>query len=189
MTHTSWKRARVGLFAAGLAVLLGAAWTPTVEGDATSADAFTAHWRYAGGEAGRQRVDDAVSDAVEGLVFFLRPVAEGRIEARVGPFEHLWFRQRGDRLSFTADDWGPNASSLGGPPRTIQGPGGSDVELRQRLQPDGSLVQVFRSGDASRRNRLRVTDGGRRLILHTRLSGERIETVSYRLPYRRIEDF
>lgn len=155
-------------------------------GDAPSADAYVGRWRYADGEEGRRRVDQAVDDAVAGLPFFLEPMAEDRVEERVGPFSEIRISLDGDRLTFAADDWGPVTSRLGGPAVSVRGPAGSELSMSQRLEGN-RLIQVFEHADGTRRNELALSGDGDVLWLRVSIASPQLpHDAEYRLRYRRV---
>ena len=179
-------RLRPALWLAALAAIALAV-APVARGDAPTIEDYTGLWIYADGDEGRERVDDAVDHAIEPLPFFAEPIAEDRVEARLGPFERVQFWYDGARLTYTADDWGPVTAPLGGEPASIQGPTGSDLQLSQRLE-NGRLIQVFDHDDARRVNRYVLS--GDRSVLWMRVeltSSELPRDASYRLRYRRGE--
>jgi hypothetical protein len=173
--------------AAALALAAGVL-ASAVRGDAPAAEAYVGHWRYADGEEGRQRVQRAVDAAVDGLPFFAKPIAEDRVEARVGPFGALRFALEGDRLRFSADGWGPLASRLGGPAVEVEGPAGSTLRMSQRLS-GGRLVQIFRHEDGVRRNTFALSGDGDTLWLDVFIRSRMLPNdATYRLRYRRAGD-
>lgn len=159
--------------------------TPEARGDAPRAEDFEGRFRYMDGEEGRRQIDRAIGRAVDGLPFFVEPVAEDRVEARVGPFMELRFELQGDRLTFSADDWGPVTSRLGGPAVTVQGPAGSELSMTQRMRR-GRLVQRLEHADGARTNTFALSGDGEVLWLSVEISSSQLPNdARYRLRYRR----
>lgn len=175
------RSATIALFAA----LLTAVAYPVARGDAPTAAVFEGRWRYADGEEGRRQIERAVAEAVDGLPFFLEPVAEDRLGQRVGPFQELRFQIESDRVTFTADDWGPVTSRLDGPSVTVRGPRGTEVSMTTRLS-DGRLVQTFEHPDGRRQNTFAPSGDGNVLWLRVSISSPQLpDDAQYRLRYRR----
>lgn len=164
---------------------LAASLAPDARGDAPTAEDFEGRYRYMDGEEGRRAIDRAVGQAVDGLPFFMEPVAEDRVEARVGPFMELRIELEEDRLTFSADDWGPVTSRLGGPAVTVQGPAGSELSMTQRMR-QGRLVQRFEHADGTRTNTFALSGDGSVLWMRVAISSPQLPNdAEFRLRYRR----
>lgn len=169
-----------------LSLLLVALAPPAARGDDPTIDSFVGRWSYASGEAGQRRVDEAIEWAVSPLPPIIEGIAARRIEASVGPFQRLEFRYDGRRLTFSADDWGPNTSVFGGGASPIEGPAGATLQLTQQMTDDGQLMQRFVADDATLWNHFSPSADGRHLWMHARLRGEDLpRDATFQLRYVR----
>jgi hypothetical protein len=181
-------RFRSGL-SAGLAALLAifaVAW-PARGDDALALAAYDGVWRYADGRGGVERIEDAVDHAVDGLPFFLEPIARDRVLAQSGPHHRVVLRVEGDRVALSADGWGPVASTVGGPSVRVRGPEGERLSLTQRIE-HGRLIQSFEHPDGARINTYALSGDGRWLWITARITSPRLpEDAVFRVRYRRTD--
>lgn len=173
-------------FTGAVALTALAGLPPHARGDVPTARDYVGRWTYTGGEEGQRQISRAIDHAVTGLPVFIEAAAADRVEEGIGPFRELRFALDGDRLTFSADDWGPVTSRLGGPAVTVRGPDGTRLSLTQRLTPRGELVQTLEQSDGTRRNTFALTGDGNTARLDVSIASPMLPNdVDYHLLYRR----
>lgn len=159
---------------------------PGARGDVPTARDYVGRWTYTGGAEGQAQIARAIDHAVTGLPVFIEAAAADRVEEGIGPFRELRFALEDDRLTFSADAWGPVTSRLGGPAVAVRGPDGTRLSLTQRLTPQGHLVQILEQSDGTRRNTFALTGDGDTARLDVSIASAMLPNdVDYHLLYRR----
>lgn len=150
---------------------------------------FTGVWEYADGSEGIRRIDAAVSHAVQGMPFFLEAIARRMVRERTGPYEHVHMRVRvrDETVFFATDQWGPVGTRLGAPPVRIVAPEGTRLDLTQRLDRAGRIVQLFNHPDGARENALALSGDRQWLWMSVRITSPKLpHECRFRIRYRRV---
>lgn len=155
---------------------------------ATVAGAQTAHaqdvtltgtWRHQGGDAERERRENAIDRATESMGMFTQGPARGRLREATTPARELRFTENGDRVTLRSGDRDVTLT-VGGP--AVRGDRGTIQARRQ----GGRLVVVARGENGARRTTYRLSEDGRRLTLDVHMTSDRLsEAVRYRVTYVR----
>jgi cytochrome P450 len=142
-------------------------------------------YRYAGGEAGRTAVENAIDVAIADMNGLIRGVARRRLLEANAIIGELGFSLGGDPL---------RASNVDG--RIIESPAsgaavdwvdqfGDTVKVSQRWSGD-ELVQRIFNDDGSRTNVYRFAEDGQSMTMSVTIEASRLpEAIRYRLDYRK----
>lgn len=137
-------------------------------------------YRFAGGEAERRALSDAIEDVVQGLSAIARPIARARLQEANPVPEGLSLRSDAKRftLAYAAETF---TAPLDGTPAKVATSAGDDLELRVHFEK-GTLRQVFSGEGKSRTNLLRRE--GDRLAIYVRVRAEMLpKELVYRLTF------
>lgn len=160
------------------------------EGAASEANAgVELEWkyRYAGGEAGRAAIEDAIDEAIADMSGLIRGIARRKLLEANEIIDAPGFSVHGDPL---------RASTIGG--RIIESPAsgaavdwvdqfGDAVKVSQRWS-DGELVQRIFNDDGSRTNVYRFAEDGQSMTMSVTIEASRLpKPIRYRLDYRKRE--
>ena len=149
----------------------------------TAQGTLAGSWRYAGGGEENARREAAIEASTEELSRMIRGRARSRLGERTTPAPRIQIAQSGDAVTLT----GPNGSlalTVGGPAVTVSGEGGGGQARATRR--DGHLVVTIRGDGGVQTTTYRLSEDGRRLVLHVQMTGERLSVpLRFRLSYRR----
>ncbi len=171
--------------------LVGAAAAATVlfaGGLASAADAtedvakLCGTYRFAGGDAERTALRDAIEDVVQGVSAIARPIARARLQEANPVPDGLTLRSDAKlfTLAYAAETF---AAPLDGSPVKVETSAGDDLELRIRFEK-GTMRQVFSGEGKSRTNLLRRE--GDRLAIYVRVRADMLpKELVYRLTFER----
>lgn len=144
-------------------------------------------WHYADGEQGLRRIDQSIENAVRGMPFFVAPIARDIVRGRVAHNRELHLHVEGRLVRFGTESWGPVSSRLDGPAVPIVAPEGTRLDMSQRLDQSGRIVQLFSHTDGARENTLALSGDGQWLWMSVRIHSPRLPNeCRYRLRYRRV---
>jgi hypothetical protein len=173
---------RRSLFAGAAAITVSGLLPRIARADAGSAPALAGSYRFAGGDAERRALQQAIDKAVDRVSVFVREVARDRLEnANPVPSElTLGVDDSTLTLAYGAESF---TAPLDGRTVRIKARGGEEMQLR--LEPSKTFVdQVFSSEDGSRTNRLRPS--GDKLVVEVVVRAPKLEkALVYRLTYAR----
>jgi hypothetical protein len=160
----------------------------TAVGTANDLERYEGTWAYADGDEGLRRIEVGIERSVQGLPFFVVPVARDVVRGRIAHSRELRLEVEGSLFRFRTERWGPVSSRVDGPAVRIVGPEGSRLELSQRLGPSGHVVQRFAHVDGARENELALSGDSAWLWMSVRIHSPRLpDECRYRLRYRRVE--
>lgn len=155
-------------------------------GHTNDVSAYQGSWQYADGERGLARIEAGVENAVRGMPFFVAPIARDIVRGRTAHSQEFHLEVQGELVRFRTERWGPVSSRLDGPPVRIVAPEGTRLEMIQRLDRGGRLVQRFNHPDGTRENTLALSGDGGSLWMSVRIYSPRLpHDCRYRLRYRR----
>jgi hypothetical protein len=158
----------------------------TIEGSPSAADrelaaALAGEWRLADRDA-EARIDQAVSRVTDQMNFFVRGIANGRLDEALNPERRVVLEPDGDHVVVAIGQGRPYRLALNGPAisRNVDG---NAVRTRATMR-DGRLT-VEETTDQG--TRLLVFQArGRSLTVSTRIQADELpEDIAYRLTYQR----
>ncbi len=151
---------------------------PTVAA-APSLDRLTGQYRLATSAAERTRRAEAIETVTEDASRLMRRRMRSRLAAKTDPAPQIAIRVRGNSVQLRRG--GPALSLIiGGPAVSVNG---GAVRARQR---GGALVVTARGDNGAITAAYRLSEDGQRLVVRTRLTGERLSSpLVYRVTYRR----
>lgn len=160
---------------------------PAIGGPGISAAeraALAGTWVYAGGDAERAAVDQAVEQATADMGFLARGFAADALRARAKPRETYTLSFEGSTVSIASPDHPTERGEVGGPPVAITDRFGDQNQTTFRLR-DGALVEAGKGADGSGETVFTPSADGhalrvRRLMQSSRLSAPVDVTLSYR---------
>lgn len=181
------RRARANTWLAGLVASIGAlVLAPSSRASIPELEAYEGSWEYADGRRGIERIEEAVNHAVDGMPFFLAPIARQMVRGRTGPYRIFRIGVRGEHVSLATERWGPVETRLGAPPVRIVAPEGTRLEFTQRRDRAGRIVQLFSHPDGARENALALSGDRQWLWMSVRISSPRLpHECRFRIRYRR----
>ncbi len=143
-----------------------------------------APFHYVGGDRERAGLRDAIERTIARMVFFVRPIARGRLADRNVIEDTVAFRfgpgtvtvQIGRANTTTRDDFSPLAT------RALTG---EPLQVRQRFEGE-HLVQLLTTRDGERRDEFVLAPDGRRLTMRVTVRSPRLpQPLRYQLSYAR----
>lgn len=146
---------------------------------------YAGSYRFVGGDRERNNINAAIERATDGLVFFIRPIANSRLRDANPVSAALTIRfppGQIEALAFANRVWRSPESGAAVRSAGVQG---DPVNLTSRWE-NGHLVQVISNGEGARRNDYVLSADGRTLVWRVTISSERLpRPVRYELTYRR----
>lgn len=141
-------------------------------------DVFAGEYAYASGSAER-----GIEAVVDQMVFFVRPIARGRLSDSNRPAARLRITEAGGEVQITFDGR-TRITAVDAAPVEIIGLTGKRLAYTLKLV-DGALVQTFHGASGGRINTLRVAGDG--LVIQVRVYSPRLPAdVLYELRYTRV---
>jgi hypothetical protein len=141
-------------------------------------------YRFAGGDAQRAALHDAIQRVTSSLNFIERRVGRGRLTARNPVYDSIAFHFRGDQIEV---DLGgrPFRSPDNGAPASGRAITGEPVQIHQRVE-GARLVQVLQTSEGERRTEFVPSADGRRVAMHVTLRTRKLQSpLRYELSYAR----
>lgn len=153
-----------------------------VEADAL--EPYLGKYRFAGGEAERQSVIDAIDDVVDDMNVLVRSIARGRLQDSNKIPERVSIAKKGDKMVISFDDRHYEARLDGRPVEVI---GITGDPLRHRVQIESSsLHESFRGEKGNRDNTF--DRSGDTLRIDVLIRSEKLpKPLRYRLTYRAVD--
>jgi hypothetical protein len=156
---------------------------PIMVGDleAMAAPELNGTWSYASGEAGRERIDVAIAEAIEGMEPIARRIARQKLEEQLAPASELEIDLRDDAISLHFGAMQLDDVALGTwVPWTHDG---THYHVHFSLTDDGKLVQRVRSSKSEVQRRFSPHDD--RLVISFKLQDDRLpRDLSFWLAYQ-----
>jgi hypothetical protein len=146
---------------------------------------FAGSYAYAGGQAQRDGIADAVETSVMALSVFIRPIARKKITEGNPLREQLTIKVVDKTVTVS---FGPDRTVTGqidGPPVPWTGDLGDPLNVTFTLVK-GRLVMFCKADSGSRRNVFTLNEAGDKVTLSVTMSSERLPVpIKYALTYRR----
>jgi hypothetical protein len=146
-------------------------------------DSLSGTWRLATSEAETAERRASIEAATDELSFFIRSRARSRINERTAPPASLSIRVTGDRVELTGNGR-TIVVTVGGPAVAVEGEDGRG-EVRASRHRGHLRISMAGEGGSQTRTYL-LSDDGQRLVVHVRMTPERLSTpIVFRATYRR----
>lgn len=159
---------------------------PKAEASPTAArDRFTGSYTYVGGEAQKAALEKAIEKATDSMFFATRGIARSRLRDKTQIRSVVGFSFGGGNITSTATGITPAVSPESGSPVPYKS-GGDTVQLSQKLNANGQLVQSFTADDGGRTSTYVLSADGKTLTVNLVIQSKKLpEPVRYTLSYRR----
>ncbi len=149
----------------------------------------TASWNgayaYAGGDAGRQAMLQAVDTAAAGVSFVIRPIARKRLRDTNQPYDTVSFRIQPGEIVCTRNGKSPIRSDEKGTPVQWTREDGKLYQVTQQFK-DGAFTQLYKAEDGSRTNHFTLSADGAKLSLEVTVESPKLpKPLRYSLEFRR----
>jgi hypothetical protein len=147
-------------------------------------DGLEGHFDFSEQASERKALEEAIEATAQRLSFLVRGIARSRLRAgnRIAPWVEL--RRSGEQITIQYQGRPPMTAAATGEPVSWKNEDGAAVALQHRLEGD-TLVQVLRTAEGARTNRLSVAPGGG-LLLAVEVSSPRLPApLKYVLSYSR----
>ncbi|WP_177326071.1 hypothetical protein [Nannocystis exedens] len=146
---------------------------------------FAGTFRYAGGEAQRQQLTDAIETTVQQLNALIRGIGRKRLTTANPIREQISFVVEGTRVTATFAAGRTISGTLGGPAVPWTADDGSPLTVAFSLVK-GRLVMEFKAEDGGRRSVFTLDESGDKLTMSVTITSSRLEVpLKYALTYRR----
>ena len=174
----------------GAIALVAAALTssaPVARADGgTGFDAFSGSYRYVGGEAEIERLDEAIETVVQKMNFLFRSIARRRIRAPNLPSEQLLLRASEGEIRIERPGRPTVSAPADGTAVRWMAPGGDAFFVRHHVE-GGQLHQSFQGRSSLSVNDMELSPDGRRLVVHTSIQATRLPgTLRFSFTYERV---
>ena len=152
---------------------------------APAQDRFVGTYKFAGGDAQRQALTDAIEAAAQELNALIRPIGRKRLTEANPIRDQITIAVDGDRVTTTFAPGRTVTGTLGGAAVAWTSDSGKPVNVAFSLVK-GRLVQTFTADDGGRRSVYTLDDAGDKLTLSITVTSERLTNpLKYALTYRR----
>ena len=149
----------------------------------TEADRFVGQYAFAGGEAQRTALRDAIEELVAQLSAVIRGVARDKLTATNPVFERVSIERKGGQLVLNYGSH-TNTCNLDGSASDVEGIDGSSLECRLSMQGD-ALVHRVGGSRGGRVNTFTIGKSGR-LTMKTRIHSKMMPAdLRYTLTFER----
>lgn len=146
---------------------------------------FAGTFRYAGGEAQRQQLTEAIETTVQQLNALIRGIGRKRLTAANPIREQISFVVEGTRVTATFAAGRTISGTLGGPAVAWTADDGSPLTVAFSIVK-GRLVMEFKAEDGGRRSVFTLDESGDKLTMSVTITSSRLENpLKYALSYRR----
>jgi hypothetical protein len=147
-------------------------------------DGLEGHFAFGEQPSERAAVEQAIEATAQRLSFVVRGIARSRLRAgnRIAPWVEI--RRRGEEITVQYEGRPPMSAPATGAPTPWKDEKGTTLTLQHRVEGD-TLVQVLRTPEGARTNRLSVAPGGG-LRMAVEISSPRLPApMKYVLSYTR----
>lgn len=154
--------------------------------DAELQRSFAGTYRFAGGDAEKRAVANAVEKAISGMSFLAKPLARQSLRqpAEIRDTYTLFFDGLGN-LRLTTPGFPAEFGPLDGKPFTVESKSGDKSQVSQSFV-DGVLVQKGHTEEGSGVTEFRLADQGATLFVHRLMQSPQLTApVDFTLTYRR----
>lgn len=146
---------------------------------------FVGTYRYAGGSAQRQRLEDAIDMGVGQLNAVIRGIGRRRLNESNPIRDQITIKLDGNRVTTSFTPGGTLTATLGAAAIPWTTGTGNAVTAKVKMVK-GRFVQEFKSDDGARRSVFTLDKSGNKLTLSVTVSSDRLaEPVRYALTYKR----
>ncbi|WP_434423452.1 hypothetical protein [Nannocystis pusilla] len=146
---------------------------------------FAGTFRYAGGEAQRQQLTDAIEATVAQLNALIRGIGRKRLTAANPIREQISFVVEGTKVTATFAAGRTISGTLGGPAVAWTADDGSPLTVAFSIVK-GRLVMEFKADDGGRRSVFTLDESGDKLTMSVTITSSRLDNpLKYALSYRR----
>ena len=141
-------------------------------------------WRLATPNA-EGEIDRSIARVVDRMSFFIRGIAQSRIDESVNPDRVVRIQPERERVRVALDSWGPVELSLDGRQRWARSTDGQPIRVRAALSGE-HLTLVQAANEGSRVSYFSGSPDGNAMRMTVRIQSDRLpEDIIYRLDYRR----
>lgn len=187
-TSRDLLRAPTWLFGIAALAAVALAFARPVQSQAPEArglDGVSGTWRLATPNA-EGEIDRSIARVVDRMSFFIRGIAQSRIDESVNPERVVRIEPHQERVRVALDDWGPVELSLDGRQRRARSADGQPLRVRAALQGE-HLTLVQAANEGARVSYFSGARGGDTMRMTVRVQSPRLpEDIVYRLDYRRV---
>ncbi|MBZ5714582.1 hypothetical protein [Nannocystis pusilla] len=146
---------------------------------------FAGTFRYAGGEAQRQGLTDAIEATVQQLNALIRGIGRKRLTAANPIREQITFAVEGTKITATFAAGRTISGTLGGPAVPWTADDGSPLTVAFSIVK-GRLLMEFKADDGGRRSVFTLDESGDKLTMSVTITSSRLDNpLKYALTYRR----
>lgn len=146
---------------------------------------FAGTFRYAGGEAQRQGLTDAIETTVQELNALIRGIGRKRLTEANPIREQMTFVVDGAKVTATFAAGRTISGTIGGPAVPWTSDSGSPLTVKFSVVK-GRLVMDYKADDGGRRSTFTLDESGDKLTMSVTITSERLSTpLKYALTYRR----
>ncbi|MCA9654240.1 MAG: hypothetical protein H6712_16330 [Myxococcales bacterium] len=150
----------------------------------SDAPTFEGKFHFSGGQKERDRVAEAVEEAVQALLPFLHDLARKRLSAANTIPETVTMTMKGDELELRYGNLEPMRAPLDGSVRYWHNHEGARVKIKLE-QRGNTLVQTTWNSGGRRIMRWTLGEDGKHLRLHSTMSSPQLPvSIDYRLSFR-----
>lgn len=148
-------------------------------------DRFAGSFTFGGAEAEKKARVAAIEKSVDGIFFAVRGIAKGKVETKTVIRQDIGFSFAGGNITTTSSGANPATSPESG--ASVPYKSGDDtVQLSQKFNAQGQLVQTFQGSEGGRTNVYTLSADGRTLTLSVTLTSSKLSVpCRYNLTYVR----
>ncbi len=149
---------------------------------------YNGTYRYVGGDAEIEALDEAIDEVVSQMNFFIRGIARRRLRAPNLPSKEVTISIEDDEICIDRPGQPKVSAPANGKPITWRHPDDGDVfEVRHGIDEDGVLYQRFKGERSVSRNRFVLSEDGEDLTIHTEITADRLPgPLRFKMSYKRV---
>ena len=149
---------------------------------------YVGTYRYVGGDAEIEALDEAIDEVVSQMNFFIRGIARRRLRAPNLPSKEVTISIEDDEICIDRPGQPKVSAPANGKPITWRHPDDGDVfEVRHGIDEDGVLYQRFKGERSVSRNRFVLSEDGKDLTIHTEIIADRLPApLRFKMSYQRV---
>jgi len=151
-------------------------------------DRYAGTYRYVGGGAEIEALDEAIDEVVSQMNFLIRGIARRRLRAPNLPSKEVTISVDDDEICIDRPGQPKVSAPADGKPITWRHPDDGDVfEVRHGIDEHGVLYQRFKGERSVSRNRFVLSENGKDLTIHTEITAERLPApLRFKMSYQRV---
>lgn len=149
---------------------------------------YVGTYRYVGGDADIEGLDEAIDDVVSQMNFFVRGIARRRLREPNLPSKKVAISVKDGVIRIDRPDQPVVSAPADGKPIEWRNPDSGDVfEVRHGIDQEGELYQRFKGDRSVSRNRFVLSEDGNDLTIHTVITADRLPApLRFKMSYERI---